>query len=62
MSITLGSAQSITGGMQVNAHDYWSLFVETGAPEMYLLYNMARKMEVTDASDITGSGFESNSL
>ena len=28
----------------MNAGGYWQLFLETGAPEMYLLYNKARKM------------------
>ena len=46
----------------MNARDYWSLFMETGAPEMYLLYNLARRMEVPDASDITGSGFKGDTV
>ena len=25
--------------------DYWQLFLETGAPEAYLLYNQAKRME-----------------
>ncbi len=29
----------------MNAQDYWKIFLETGAPEMYLLYNRARRME-----------------
>jgi len=29
----------------MNAQNYWQLFLETGAPEMYLLYNEARKVE-----------------
>ena len=29
----------------MNAQDYWQLFLETGSPEIYLLYNNARKME-----------------
>lgn len=29
----------------MNAGDYWSLFLETGAPEMYLLFKNARKLE-----------------
>ena len=27
------------------AKDYWMLFLETGAPEVYLLYNHVRRME-----------------
>lgn len=29
----------------MKAQDYWQVFLETGAPEMYLLYNKALKME-----------------
>lgn len=40
--------------------DYWRLFLETGAPEFYLLYNNARKMEksyVFDNSRLGTSGY-----
>ena len=46
----------------MNAFDYWQLFLETGAPEMYLLYNKALKMEATDVSDHTGAGAAGNRL
>lgn len=36
--------------------DYWKLFLETGAPEIYLLYNNARRLEASDASEITRIG------
>lgn len=29
----------------------WQLFMETGAPEMYMLYNRARKAEEAHVSD-----------
>ena len=29
----------------MNAADYWNFFLETGAPEYYLLYQNALKME-----------------
>ena len=29
----------------MNSQNYWQMFLETGAPEMYLLYNEARKVE-----------------
>lgn len=32
----------------MNAQPFWDLFLETGAPEMYLLYQHARKTEETD--------------
>lgn len=38
----------------MNAADYWHLFMETGAPEAYLLYSMALKMEGNHVSDDSG--------
>lgn len=34
----------------------WQMFLDTGAPEMYLLFNEARKMEDADVSDGSGAG------
>lgn len=30
---------------------YWSLFLATGSPEVYLLYNQAKKMESVHVSN-----------
>lgn len=38
----------------MNAANYWELFLETGAPEMYLLYQQARKSEEKHVSDYPG--------
>ena len=43
----------------MNAEAFWQLFLETGAPEAYMLYNKARRMEsshVFDNSGISPSG------
>lgn len=40
----------------MNAQDYWTMFMETGAPEMYLLYNKARRMEERDVYNNPGAG------
>lgn len=40
----------------MNAKDYWDVFLETGAPEAYLLYARALKMEAADVSDNPGVG------
>lgn len=40
----------------MKANDYWQMFMETGAPEYYLLYNHAQKMENRHVLDHTGSG------
>ena len=46
----------------MNARDYWELFLETGAPEAYLLYSRALKMEAMHVSDDKGIGTESYGL
>ena len=49
----------MTGGLEMNANDYWQVFLETGAPEFYLLYHHARKLEnnhVLDGSGISPAG------
>lgn len=39
----------------MNASDYWSIFVETGLPEAYVLYNRAKRMEAKHVSDNKGT-------
>ena len=46
----------------MQAQDYWKIFLETGAPEVYLMYNQARRMEETDVSDHQRSGAQSVGL
>lgn len=35
----------------MNAQMFWQAFLDTGAPEMYLLYTKARKMESSYVCD-----------
>ena len=45
----------------MNAQDYWKIFLETGAPEMYLLFKEARRMEgkyVSEDQGIGSKGFQ----
>lgn len=44
----------------MNAYDYWQIFLETGAPEMYLLYNNAKKMENIHVLEDSGVGSARN--
>ncbi len=46
----------------MNAQSFWQLFIETGAPEMYLLYNKARKMEDIHVFDDTRLGASGNCI
>lgn len=38
----------------MNAANYWQMFMDTGAPEIYLLYQQARKVEENHVSDRPG--------
>ena len=40
----------------MQAKDYWQIFMETGAPEAYLLYSKALKTEGDHVSDCPGPG------
>ncbi len=42
--------------------DYWQLFLETGAPEMYMLYQEAKRMENAHVSDDPSPGAAGNRL
>ena len=46
----------------MDAKDYWQLFVETGAPEAYLMYSNALKMEGKYVPERSGSGASGNGL
>lgn len=46
----------------MEANEYWKLFLETGAPEMYLLYNNARRMERSHVLDNPGPGITGHPL
>ena len=46
----------------MKSQDYWQMFIETGAPEMYLLYNNARKTETNNVLDNPGLGAPSHKL
>ncbi len=46
----------------MDSQSLWQLFIETGAPELYLLYNHARKMEDTNVFNNPGPGTADYSL
>lgn len=46
----------------MNANEYWRLFIETGAPEAYLLYSRALKMEAEHVPVDKGIGIEGYGL
>jgi len=40
----------------MKANDYWQVFLQTGSPEAYLLFNEARRLENANVPDDTGAG------
>lgn len=46
----------------MDARDYWQLFLETGAPEAYLLYSRQVKSETQYVLDHSGNRSESYGL
>lgn len=46
----------------MNSQNYWAYFLETGAPEAYVLFNMARRMEEKNVSDDPGTCAPDNRL
>ena len=62
MSNTLCDVHPNLGGMKMDAKEYWQLFMETGAPEVYMLYTSALKMEGSHVSEHHSSGAESQRL
>ena len=46
----------------MDTNTFWQMFLETGAPEMYLLYNQAKRMEKSHVPDDPGTGAAGNSL
>ena len=46
----------------MEAMEYWKIFMETGAPELYLLYSDARRREEACVSDRSSGGPESYRL
>ena len=46
----------------MNAQQLWQTFLETGSPEVYLLYNHAKKVDGLNVFDSTGFGTSSNGI
>jgi len=46
----------------MHSKDYWQLFLETGAPEAYLMYSNQRKSEANYVYDDPGYRSEGNGL
>lgn len=55
------SGQQENGGKRMNKTDYWQLFLETGAPELYLMYK-ATQTEEPHVSDHPGHRPQSHGL
>ncbi len=48
--------------MDMKKEEYWNLFLETGAPEAYMLFKQTNRMENTHVSDYPCAGAAGNGL
>ena len=46
----------------MNSSDFWNIFIDTGAPEAYLMYTRSRRMEAQNVSEHPGSGAAGDGL
>lgn len=46
----------------MDAKDYWMIFMETGLPEAYMLYSLAKRMEISNVSKHESAGPEGNGV
>lgn len=46
----------------MNANQLWQTFLETGSPEVYLLYNQAKKVENDHVFNGSGIGSSGNAI
>lgn len=46
----------------MDSQNLWTYFLDTGAPEAYILYNIARRMEANHVSDNPGTCAAGNRL
>jgi hypothetical protein len=46
----------------MNAVEYWKIFMETGAPEAYMMYTQAKRMEKSHVFDDPGIGAAGHGL
>ena len=40
----------------MNSMDYWTMFMQTGVPAIYLMYKNAKQLEEQHVSDGSGTG------
>ena len=52
----------IPEGIWMDAKEYWQLFLETGAPEIYMMYTQALKSEGSYVPEHHSLGAESQRL
>ena len=62
MVIPLGFTKNSSGGMNMRSENLWQAFLETGAPELYVLYAQMKKEEETHVFNCSGLGSEGNQL
>lgn len=46
----------------MNAETFWQLFLKTGSPEVYLMYNEARRLEQSHVPEYEGPGSSGHAI
>ena len=62
MSKSYFGRYAIPGGMEMNSEAYWQLFLKTGSPEVYLMYNEAKRLEQSHVPQYQGPGGSGHTL
>lgn len=62
MVIRSAFTKTISGGIGMKSENLWQAFLDTGAPELYLLYAEAKKAEETDVFKSSGVGITCDQL
>lgn len=52
----------ITGGIVMDSKFFWEVFLDTGAPEMFVYYQEAKRSEEAYVSDSAGVGSPCNTI
>jgi len=62
MVIPPGFTKDKAGGIMMKSENLWQAFLDTGAPEIYVLYAQAKKVEENHVFNGSGSCAESDQL
>ena len=62
MTISRRFTKNRTGGIGMKSECLWQVFLDTGAPELYMLYSRLKKVEGIHVFEGSGTGSESDPI